>query len=392
MLNYPFKILYIHQDGDYTGSFMSMMNMIEGFEDGKVRPVILFLKNGPAVQGAQAKGIETIVHHGKTFWTAPGPKWNQRGTLNNMKALIPDFKLRKIIKTVSPNLIHINDKAAINAGISSIGLKIPIIQHLRSSYYTCNFFLHKWISICCIKLYSNLCIAISEDEASDFNSKKTKVVFNSISMDAIGNAISSKITIENNRVNIGWIGRFTYGKGAWDFLDIANNLNKLFPNSLHFHMLAPLPTEDDYDLINQLVVKTKEYLNQKINDYHLAEHITLHGYRKDFLSVAASMDIMINCNRLGEMGRQAFECACLGIPTIVTVKHPGRSSVLNNQVAFVCKEGDINNITSCAEKLVKDPLLRSDFSVKAYDWGTGQFNARKQSKKVYEIYSRLIIS
>ena len=49
----------------------------------------------------------------------PGPKWYQRGNINNLFALIPNLKLRKKIKALKPDIIHINDKAALSAGIST---------------------------------------------------------------------------------------------------------------------------------------------------------------------------------------------------------------------------------------------------------------------------------
>lgn len=377
--------------------------MIEGFEEGKIHPIILFLKDGPAVKVAQGKGIETIVHQGKTFWTTPGPKWNQLGSFYNMKALIPDFKLRKIIKTISPNLIHINDKAALNAGISAIGLKVPIVQHLRSTYYICNFFLNKWLSKLFIQLYSDLNIAISEDEAIDFNRKKTKIVFNSLDTQKSyqlynkRSFLREKLGFDNHHIHVGWVGKFNNVKGAWDFMEAAYHLKKLFPTyPLKFHMLAKLPDANQMEiapkaLFGVSLIPIIEKISLLIKEYELENDIVLHDFKPNILEYMTCFDISINCNRSSAFGRQAFETISVGTASVVTAKYLNRSSVIKNEVsALVAKEGDIDDIVKLAAKLIENKSLRIKLSENGLKIAKEQFDFKIQSQKITQLYKELI--
>ena len=385
----PIKVVFIQQDGLFTGSAISLLNLIKGFNKSQVDCHIVFFNKGPAVEIFQQEHIKTSIVPTHGFWTTPGPKWFQRDNLGNLKALVPSITLRKHILSLQPDLVHINDKAALNAGLSLKGTLIPIVQHLRSTGYICRSPFNRWISTFLIERYADYKIAISEDEAYGFSPENTEIIFNSINLDDIKHALSNKLTLQNEKIHIGWLGRFSGSKGAWDFIKIASALNLLFPN-LVFHMLAPLPVDSDVELIDGNIQQTGVYLNTLIQIYQLQNNLVLHGYRKDFLSVVAAMDLMINCNRLGALGRQAFETVCLGIPSITTVRYPGRSKVLNSQVSRIEKEGDLENIIKSASFLIKNERERMHMAKEASIWGMKNFDAVQQSLKVISLYNRFL--
>jgi glycosyltransferase involved in cell wall biosynthesis len=363
--------------------------MIKGFAPNSVNPTVLFFSNGPAVEWFSREGIKSIVVKGNAFWTTPGPKWHQLGALLNLKALIPNHELKSTILSLNPNIVHINDKAALSAGLEAKRLKIPVVQHSRSTYYICNIPIYKRLSAFFINAYSAHIISISEDETWLLDKRKTSVIHNSISLNEINDAITNKIELDKSKIHIGWVGRFTASKGAWDFIKLASELKQEFPN-VHFHMLAKLPNELDHEIIDGEIVSTQIYLEHLMQKHNLSNCITLHGYRKDFLRVMASMDLMINCNRLGAFGRQAFETLALGIASVATCLNPGKSSVLNNDVAKICKQGDFSELYQATKALLVDPKKRFHLAQAARKWGFEQFSPDVQSDKVFKIYQKII--
>jgi glycosyltransferase involved in cell wall biosynthesis len=383
------KVLYIHQDGLITGSAISLYQMIKGFAPNTVDATVLFFNNGAAVDWFKQEGIKTIVLKSHAFWTTPGPKWNKLGAIQNTRALFPNKNLKAAIAKLKPDVVHINDKAALSGGVESKKLGIPVVQHSRSTYYICNIHLYKHLSARIINSYSSHIISISEDETWLMDKLKTSVIYNSISLTAVNNAITNKINLDKNKIHIGWVGKFTTAKGPWDFLELASRLHQEFPQ-VHFHMLAKLPTEKAMELINGQITPTKIYLQQLIEKYQLSNCITLHGYRKDFLNVMASFDVMINCNRLGAFGRQAFETLALGVASVATCLTPGKSSVLNNDVALICKEGNKEQLFQATRSLIIDENKRNKMAVAAKKWGNEQFSPEIQSEKILNIYNSII--
>lgn len=386
----PIKVAFVQQDGLMTGSAISLLNLIQGFPKYAVQPYIIFLKDGPAIELFKKEGYDSILVQSNGFWTTPGPYWYQRDNLDNLKALIPNFRLRKEIKNIKPDLIHINDKAALNAGISSLGLKIPIVQHLRSTRYICRNILNHYISKFIVEYYSSYKISISEDEADGFRKKNFEVIFNSLDVEYFNKILTNKFKLNNSNLNVGWVGRFSKEKGAYDFLDVAGLIAQNLPN-VEFHMLSPMPKDNEFEsLPDGSRILRKTFISNLIKKNKLEGKIQLHGYRSDYLNVVASMDLIINCNRLGALSRQSFESLCLGVPTLATAKFPGRSSILNEDVGRVLKEGEIKEIAQTAIILLKNDPLRSEMGKRALEWGRSQFDRDKQSQKVFEIYKNLV--
>ena len=383
------KVLYIHQDGLITGSVISLLQMIKGFAPNTVDATVLFFNQGPAVDWFNEEGIKTTVVKSNAFWTTPGPKWNKLGALINVRAFLPNKNLKALIAKLCPDLVHINDKAALSGGIEAKKLGITVVQHSRSTYYICNIKLFKYLSARIINSYASFIISISEDESWLMDKSKTSIIYNSISINEINDAIANKIQLDKNSIHVGWIGKFTKAKGAWDFIELASQLYKEFSH-VHFHMLAKLPQESDMEIIDGNVVSTQVYIQQLIEKHNLSECLTLHGYRKDFLNVMASLDIMVNCNQLGAFGRQAFETLALGVSSVATCLNPGKSSVLNNQVAVICKEGDKEQLYQATRSLINDNNKREKLAEAGKIWGHEQFSPEVQSAKVFNIYNSII--
>ena len=383
------KVLYIQQDGLITGSAISLMQMIKGFTPNTINPVVLFFSDGPAVKWFSEKGIETLIVKGHPFWTTPGPRFYKLGALINLRAFISNSVLKKVIKQIHPDIIHINDKAGMNAGITARNLNIPIIQHSRSTYYICNIPLFKKLSAYFINFYASHIIAISEDETDFLDSHKTNVIFNSIALEEIEQARKNKIQLDNSKIHIGWVGKFTTNKGAWDFLTVAKRILETFPN-IQFHMLAPLPSASSSDFVNGKVINVQTYLTNFITENNLGNYVILHGYRKDFMQVMASFDVIINCNRLGAFGRQAFESLALGIPSVATCLKPGKSSILNNKIAMICEEGNLDEIYEATAAILTNQKLQKQLSTDGLKWGVNEFNPSIQSTKILTIYKNLL--
>ena len=383
------KVLYIHQDGQITGSAISLYQMIKGFAPNTIDATVLFFNNGEAVEWFKQVGIKTIVVKSHAFWTTPGPKWNKLGAIQNARALLPNKNLKAAIAQLKPDVVHINDKSALSGGVEAKRLSIPVVQHSRSTYYICNIPLYKHLSAKIINYYASHIISISEDETWLMDKHKTSVIYNSISLTAINDAIANKIELDKNKINIGWVGKFTAAKGPWEFLELASKLHQEFPQ-VHFHMLAKIPTELDIELIDEQYIHTKIYLQTLIEKYQLTNCITLHGYRNDFLNVMASLDVMVNCNRLGAFGRQAFETLALGVASVATCLTPGKSSVLNKDVAMICKEGDKEQIYQATRSLIIDKNKRIKLAEAAKKWGCEQFSPKIQSAKILDIYNSIL--
>lgn len=396
------KVVFVHQDGKVTGSAFSLLNMIKGFLD-QVEAHVILGEKGPLEQLLATNKIAYTIYPFIRFWTAPGPRLHYRSARKQLKALLPDKKLANHILSLKPDIIHLNDKACLQAGVSMKNYGIPIIQQSRSTYYTTNSTLLKILSLNSITRYASKIIAISEDESDGFKDKHgLSIIFNTIDLQATDQAISKRqkkrieLGIEENEIVIGFAANITRIKGAWDFLDMVEKLLQRYPeNNLRFIMAGRLPSgQKQKGILERLGLRKPEHPENKMKEYLskpiLEGRVNVLGFRTDILEIIAAMDILVVCTRLGVLGRQPFEAMALRTPVVVTSGHSGKSRViLHEKTGLVVPMKNLDALTNNVGRLIEDPALRIRLAENGYNYAHQEFNPAINSRKILDIYQHL---
>ena len=391
-----FKIAYFHQDGLITGSAISLRHFLSAIDRTQFEPIVIMAKEGPARNLYEALNIKVEVFFFDTFWTFPGPKCLSRGMLKQLKAIRSNKKLRAyILNTIKPDLVHINDKASINIGVSLQNTGIPIVQHSRSSYYitTCSF--AKYISKTLINKYANHIICISEDEEDGFeNNANRTIIYNTVDFDLAENAIAKRVEIREQldikptEYLIGFAANVTEKKGAWDFLELCKNLRTL--ENTKFILVGKIDNQGQTNLGNGKIINqsAKDYITSFIEEHNLEQKLIVTGFREDNLALIAAMDLLIVPNKNGVMGRQPIEAQTLGTPVIAQVGHSLKSKiVLNGETGYL-----VNNINE-AIKLTKELVLQKfgkEMASNAKKYAHQHFSPKQNMQKIERIYTNLI--
>lgn len=396
------KVLYIHQDGLITGSAISLRHFLSAINRDVFEPVVLLAQEGPARQLYEELGIEVIVHAFKRFWTFPGPNWYSPTNLKQLKALLPDKQLAAFIKKINPAIIHINDKASINAGISMKGAGIPIVQHSRSSYCITAAKINKWLSASAISRFADAVIAISEDETDGHERvKNLHIINNTVPQSQIAEAIAQKqdkrkeLNIADNDIVVGMVADISAKKGAWDFMEMAAALVNKYPEKpLKFLMVGRVAESGQTPLNDgkSSPLSPKQYVEQFIANNNLKGKILLTGFRKDALSIMAGLDVLVVANHNGVMGRQPIEAQALGISTVVTQGHSGKSTILKNGFAGYVISNPVKQteLLTSIEELINHPEKRAEFGKHGQQYAAERFNPIINMGKIEGIYKELL--
>jgi glycosyltransferase involved in cell wall biosynthesis len=270
-------------------------------------------------------------------------------------ALTFSSKLRKFIKeVVQPDLIHINDKASLNVGVSTKKSGIPIVQHSRSSYYITSCKLGKYLSAKTIKSFANHIICISEDEEDGFEDFSNKsIIYNTVDFNLIGIAKEKRIQTRHNLgineqdILIGFAAHVSEKKGAWDFLELCRQLKH---NSNFKFILAGHLDENGLTYLGKgkvLPMSPKAYVESFINENNLENQLIVTGFRKDILVLIAAMDVLVVPNKNGVLGRQPIEAQALGVTVIAQTGHSKKSRIIEHGVTGYL----VQNIEQCIELL-----------------------------------------
>jgi len=398
------KVVFVHQDSRLTGSAFSLLNLIRGFKESVAVHVVLS-ETGPCQGLLQQEGIPTSICPFTRFWTFPGPNWYQKHAFLQLKAAIPDPALRQHILDLAPDIVHLNDKACLQAGVSLRNGKIPIIQHLRSAYFPTYSPLVKWVSIHSIRKYANALIAISEDEMDGFtNDKRLSVIFNTVNLTETEEAIAQKEVIrldwgiQKNEIVIGYAANISGVKGAWDFLGMAIALRERHPDlPLRFVMAGNLPnTPANSGRLVKWGLRKMEDPKANLAAFQahplLKDKLLILGFQKEILPLIAAMDILVVCTRLGVLGRQPFEAMAVKTPVVVTSGHTGKSSViLHEKTGLVAPMKNLPALIQTTERLILDAKLRQQLAESGYEYARAKFNPSINSQKVLELYHSLLV-
>lgn len=391
-----FKIAYFHQDGLITGSAISLRHFLSAINRDIFEPIVILAKEGSARNLFEPLNIQVLVYHYPTFWTVPGPRCFSRGMFNQLKALLPNPKLKAfVLNEIKPDLVHINDKASLNVGVSLMGSGIPLVQHSRSSYYTTSCKWGKHLSAKMIKRFADHIICISEDEEDgfeDFSNKST--IYNTVDFSLIKKAKEKKnetrqeLGINDQDVFIGFAAHVSEKRGAWDFLELCKRLKQ---NANFKFVLAGQLDEQGITSLGRgevLLMSPKAYVESFIKENNLENQLIITGFRKDILNIIAAMDVLVVPNKIGVLGRQPIEAQALGITVIAQTGHSKKSKIILHGLTGYLVQ-NIEQLVGLLEQWTQNKEARK-MAQTAQTYASKKFSPHINMKKIESIYFSLI--
>jgi len=393
----PYKILYAQHDANLSGSTISLGNVLATLDRKQFTPRVLLAQDGPAREYYQSLNIKVDVIPSKSFGTFPGPKPYTVSWLLNWRAFVPNPDLAHYFKDTEWDLLHINDKALLAAGLAARRFNKPIIWHLRSSYYPTYSRLNAKTSCKTIRSISDHIIAISEDEIDGFEDFPPKdIIYNSVDMKKIDQAVKARETtrhqlgLQEGEILIGQVST-TIGevRGTWDFLRACGKVTDTLKRpGIKFIVVAAIPDQKSY---RSGKLHPLDQAWQIARDEHIGDQLTFTGYRRDALDLMAAMDIVVVCNRHGVMGRMPFEAMACSRPLVVTAGHSGKSRVVvDRETAMVVPPNDPGAISSAVCELIQNDSLQQHLIEQGPVYAREHFDPAKNTGKIEEIYQRYL--
>lgn len=399
------RILYIHQDGLLSGSAISLRNLLLALDRSRFQPRVLLAQDGPVRRLYEELGIEVDVVPACALWTFPGAHWYQRGYYHGWKALLPNKQLEDYLRRIRPDLVHINDKAMLTAGLAARRVGLPVVWHLRSSYNVTYSRAQANVSRLLIRRIASRLIAISEDEVDGFEDlDKLQIIYNSVDFAAAVEAgtkraaIRRELGLSDDEIAVGMVGTLSAMKGAWDFISAAGLVRRREPTrKFRFIIVAAIPDREPRQLGLWERLRPAQALHPEDQAWHLAREagiagqLILTGYRQDVLAVMSAMEMVVVCTRLGVIGRPPFEAMAIGRPVIVTAGHSGRTGVVrDNETALVVPPADVEALSKAIIKLSCDPKLRQQMGESGAEYARMHFAPHKNIQAVQHVYEELL--
>jgi len=199
-------------------------------------------------------------------------------------------------------------------------------------------------------------IAVSQAVADHWRplvkSAQIQVIHNGIPYESFLEAkptLKKDLSLPEDSILIGMIGRINPGKGQRFFLQLAEKLSGSHPDA-HFVLVGdPFP---GYEPILEEVMK-------EIRDKRLENRVSYLGFREDIPNVMASLDIFVLPSVLPDsFPTVILEAMASGKPVVATRSGGASEMVLEEDTGFLIPIEDVDAGVIVLDKLIPDSSLR----------------------------------
>lgn len=280
-------------------------------------------------------------------------------------------EIRKVIKNVSPDIIHAHDmKASFIASV--VKKEIPLISHIHNN----NSDSHRISIKTLLYLYSAIkakhifWVSNSSYNGYRFNSfirDKSEILYNVIDIDNLYE--KSKLDSEEYAFDIIYLGRLAYPKNPQRMVKILCEIAK------HNEKFTAAVVGEGEDL-----KEVKEYVSrQGMND-----RIKFLGYMKNPYKILKSSKMMLMTSLWEGTPMCVLEALAFGVPVVSTPVDGLCDLIINNENGFLSEKDDVL-IKKCEEILTNEELLK-EMSGNAKETALKLMNLSSYKEKILKAY------
>lgn len=359
------RVLYIDHTIYKSGAAISLGTLIRNLSFD-IEPYFV-LRSGSEVAeiiGAQGKAIYFERWMPQFMTTLRTPQYGPFLFLWHMfKIPLALIKLFFLKRKWNIQILHLNETALLPYVYLGRLLGIPVVMHARGA--TAPRPIEQFFLKLLRYLKNVVIIAIDEETVASLPRQIheiTYIVYNPVDLgqEPEGQAIESMRSswgCLSSDIVIGQVASLHTSKGIWEIMEIASELCPKYPQ-LKFVLVG-----DDREGVGE-GPELRKFIARK----GLEKQVLLPGYLKDLSTVYAALDIAfcLFSNRLGGVGRAAYEAALAGKPLIATLPDPNSSKTIRNGITgLVFKPDDKAGMVEALCALIESKEKRVEFGRKA---------------------------
>lgn len=384
------RILYIESntDGTIGGSYYSLLYLLEGLDKEKYVPVVLFCQDNSLIPRYREYVDEILVYNYDPFDSNPLRSWKAVPRFVKY-VLLKQFALKRIIRQLRPDLVHLNDGYDSNHEwvLACMVNGIPIIAHDRGTRppatLQTRFFTR----------YMDAIIAVSEAnrsiiEGDGLRPKRIRRVYNGLDMSDFEKHSSPEqrratrdgLGIGDDGILVGMVGNIDTWKGQIVF---ARAMDRVMKHRGNVHGIVVGKTAKGAEAYERTI---RTFLAEN----GMEERLRLLGYRSDIPQLLNAMDIFVHTSVEPEpFGRVILEAMAMRKP-IVSISSGGPVELITHgDSGFLVPMGDHEAVAGAVEECLADMSMAEAMGEKAYQRIRDNFTLEHMVKGVERVYEEV---
>ena len=385
-----FRVLYIDHTINKSGAAISLGALIKSLSS-RVEPHFILRTNSEVEEIIGAVGKQTYFERfmPQFMTTLRTPQYSLILFVWHL-AKIPMalVKVFFIIRKWRIHLIHLNETALLPYVFVGRLLRVPVVMHARGATAPRpveHFFLRQIGYLKKVAI-----IAIDEETLLSFPVKCWKishVIYNPVDLGPEPSPEEIRKMRESwgcspNDILIGQVASLHTSKGIWEILEFAAKICPKYPKVRFALVGDDRPEGGEGPQLRRAIAARK-----------LDGRVILTGYESELSAVYGALDIALCLfsQRLGGVGRAAYEAALAGRPLVATLPDPDSSqTVKNGLTGLVFKPADKEGILAALCSLIESETKRIEIGEKAKKEIGNRHLPSLVAKQVESLYSILI--
>jgi glycosyltransferase involved in cell wall biosynthesis len=184
-------------------------------------------------------------------------------------------------------------------------------------------------------------------------------------------AVRKNLGIPPEAIIVGNIGRFSPQKNPLEWVRIAGELGRAFPE-IFFLLVGDGPLHSQVENL--------------LEEENIANRTILTGLRRDVPRLLSAIDIFLLTSLWEGLPRVIPQAMSMGIPVVANRADGTIEAIQDGITGFLCTPGDKSSIVSLLSELVHNPIKRQEIGRMGRDYALKEFDLYKMIHQIESIY------
>lgn len=379
------RVMIIGTDGSRSGASLSMVALAKEARKKGIQVYIVIPESGPLEDLLKQEKISYYIVKSFNWVNVSASKRNRRlkKFIKEKVNFFADCKIATLIKTINPDIIHINTICSGVGALPALRSKKKLVWHIREFVEEDHGF-DFWNKENAYKLISqaDLLIAISKSVYEKFSkifpNTEMKLIYNGIDINQF--YYSKSHAFQHNYINIFMGGSIAESKGQYLLIEAIHYIQLNYKDkytNLKVHILGK--GRDEY------VQKLKEL----VSEYCLEETIFFDGFKNDMFRQWRFADIAVVASRAEAFGRVTVEAMLSGV-LVIGADTAGTAEIISDtDTGLLFKSGDYVSLAMSILYALDHTEEMKNMAIKGREDAKIKYTSENNAQQIIKAYKML---
>ncbi|NOY78149.1 MAG: glycosyltransferase family 4 protein [Calditrichaeota bacterium] len=373
MSDQKYNILQVCSSQSWGGMEMHVPELSRALAERGHRVIVAAFPGSPLMREAEALGLTTYSLPLRSYWHP-----------------IQQQRLRRFISQNAIQIIHSHYSRDLWTLVPAIqkwkNIPLFLTKHIGTQRPKSDFF-HRKIYARVDKILANSRV-IYENILKTHPVHKSQVELFHLGIDTrrfkpdrrSRNRVREEFSIPQNALVIGIAGRLQRAKGYLEFLEMAEILSGLYPNT-YFMLIGGASRGEDEE---------ENLIRKKADKLQLGNRLVFTGFRKNIENMLQALDIFVFPSHAEAYGLVVLEAMAVGLPVVSSNCDGILDIVVSGETGELVPPKEVSRLVNRVEALIRSPEKRSRYGQRGRERVQKYFDFNTMIDHLEQLYRKSV--